>query len=73
MISDDKFGSVLKCIGKPKVATGGGEWAWPPPSRSLITPQAQREQGKVIGCGVHIYIFITYLPRLLYIFLWRVA
>ena len=21
----------------------------------LITPQAQRERGKVIGCGVHIY------------------
>ena len=24
---DDKFGSVLKCIGKP-VSVGGGEWAW---------------------------------------------
>ena len=25
----DKFGSVLKCIGKPKVSAGGGERAWP--------------------------------------------
>ena len=23
-----------------------------------FTPHAQREQGKVIGCGVHIYIYI---------------
>ena len=29
----------------------------------LITPHAQRERGKVIGCGVHIYIYI-------YICLW---
>ena len=29
MLFDDKFGSVLKCIGKPKVAAGEGEWAWP--------------------------------------------
>ena len=34
----------------------------------LITPHAQRKRGRVIGCGVHIYIFITYLPRSLYIF-----
>ena len=24
----------------------------------FITPHAQRERGKVIGCGVHIYIYI---------------
>ena len=24
----------------------------------IITPHAQRERGKVIGCGVHIYIYI---------------
>ena len=30
---------------------------------SLITPHAQRERGKVIGRGVHIYIYI-------YICLW---
>ena len=29
MIFEDKFGSVLICIGKPKVSTGRGEWAWP--------------------------------------------
>ena len=28
LLFDDKFGSVLKCIGKPKVSVGGGEWAW---------------------------------------------
>ena len=27
-------------------------------SLPLITPHAQRERGKVIGCGVHIYIYI---------------
>ena len=30
---------------------------------SIVTPHAQRERGKVIGCGVHIYIYI-------YICLW---
>ena len=34
----------------------------------LITPHAQHERGKVIGRGVNIYIFITYLHRSLYIF-----
>ena len=29
LIFDDKFCSVLKSIGKPKVAAGGGEWTWP--------------------------------------------
>ena len=29
LIFYDKFGSVLKCIGKPKVSVGGGEWVWP--------------------------------------------
>ena len=24
----------------------------------LITPHAQRERGKMIGCGVHIYIYV---------------
>ena len=24
--------------------------------RQFITPHAQRERGKVIGCGVHIYV-----------------
>ena len=24
----------------------------------LITPHAQRERGEVIGCGVHIYIYM---------------
>ena len=24
----------------------------------VITPHAQRERGKVIGCGVHMYIYI---------------
>ena len=24
---------------------------------TVITPHAQRERGKVIGCGVHIYIY----------------
>ena len=24
----------------------------------FVTPHAQREQGKVIGCGVHIYMFV---------------
>ena len=28
LLFDDKFGSVLICIGKPKVSVGGGEWAW---------------------------------------------
>ena len=28
------------------------------PINCIITPHAQREQGKVIGCGVHIYIYI---------------
>ena len=28
MLFDDKFGSVLICIGKPKVSVGGEEWAW---------------------------------------------
>ena len=28
LLFDDKFGSVLKCIGKPKVSVGGGEWTW---------------------------------------------
>ena len=27
LLFDDKFGSVLICIGKPKVSVGGGEWA----------------------------------------------
>ena len=31
----DKFGSVLKCIEKPKVAPGSGHG--PPPSQSLIS------------------------------------
>ena len=35
MFFNDKFGSVLKCIGKPKVAAGRGEWVWPS-SRSLL-------------------------------------
>ena len=25
---------------------------------SIFTPHAQREWGKVIGCGVHIYIYM---------------
>ena len=25
----------------------------------VITPHTQRERGKVIGCGVHIYIYIA--------------
>ena len=29
----------------------------------IFTPHAQRERGKVIGCGVHIYIY--YIPPLL--------
>ena len=40
---------------------------------AIKTPHAQRERGKVNGRVVHIYIFITYLPRSLYIFQWRVA
>ena len=24
----------------------------------VVTPHAQRERGKVIGCGVHIYIYL---------------
>ena len=24
----------------------------------FITPHAQRERGKVIGCGVHLYIYM---------------
>ena len=24
----------------------------------VVTPHAQRERGKVIGCGVHIYIYM---------------
>ena len=32
-------------------------------NKIFITPHAQRERGKVIGCGVHIYIYI-------YICLW---
>ena len=24
----------------------------------FITPHAQRKRGKVIGCGVHIYMFV---------------
>ena len=35
----------------------------------FITPHAQRERGKVIGCGVHIYIYVRgrkkYLNRTL--------
>ena len=26
----------------------------------IVTPHAQRERSKVIGCGVHIYIYIAY-------------
>ena len=29
-----------------------------PANGKLVTPHAQRERGKVIGCGVHIYIHI---------------
>ena len=29
-----------------------------PFTKAVITPHAQREQGKVIGCGVHIYMFV---------------
>ena len=36
LIFDDKFGSVLKCIGLPKVAAGGGSGHGPPPSHSFI-------------------------------------
>ena len=59
----DKFGSVLKCKGMPKVAAGGGEWVWPSSPHSFITPHAQRERGKVIGHGVHIYIYIYVCGR----------
>ena len=49
------------------MAAGRGEWADPPLCHSfistVITPHAQRERGKVIGRGVHIYIYI-------YICLW---
>ena len=34
----------------------------------FVTPHAQRERGKVIGCGVHIYMFVdekNYLNRTL--------
>ena len=38
------------------------------PSFVIVTPHAQFEQGKVIGCGVHIYIYVcgrkTYLFEL---------
>ena len=27
-------------------------------NESIFTPHAQRERGKVIGCGVHIYMFV---------------
>ena len=27
----------------------------------VVTPHAQRERGKVIGCGVHIYIYNIYV------------
>ena len=30
----------------------------PGPNFHFFTPHAQREWGKVIGCGVHIYIYI---------------
>ena len=26
---------------------------------SIFTPHTQRERGKVIGCGVHIYMFVN--------------
>ena len=29
----------------------------------IINPHAQRERGKVIGCGVHIYIFTPHAQR----------
>ena len=38
LLFDDKFGSVLICIEKPKVSVGGGEWAWLSPSHSFISP-----------------------------------
>ena len=31
----------------------------------FITPHAQRERGKVIGCGVHIYIYVCGRKRYL--------
>ena len=37
LLFDDKFGSVLKCTGKPKVSVGGGEWTWLSPSLSFIS------------------------------------
>ena len=36
----------------------------------LITPHAQRERGKVIGRGVHIYIIYIYIYIYIYICLW---
>ena len=29
-------------------------------ARNIITPHAQRERGKVIGRGVHIYIYLLH-------------
>ena len=35
--------------------------------RLIITPHAQRERGKVIGCGVHIYLYIYVSGRKKYL------
>ena len=33
-------------------------------AHTFVTPHAQREQGKVIGCDVHyIYIYIMYMDE----------
>ena len=31
--------------------------------KCLITPHAQRERGKVIGRGVHIYIYMSVVEK----------
>ena len=33
-------------------------------SHAFITPHAQRERGKVIGCGVHIYILCLWTKKI---------
>ena len=54
LILDDNFGSILKYIGKPKVAAGGEVGMALLPLTPLYPVHACASRGYVIGSGVHI-------------------
>ena len=51
MSGPDKFGSVLKCIGKPKVAAGSGN--------PLLTLSAHAREGYSSEFSVYLSVTIT--------------